>query len=68
MIKPIHALKIFLLTVAFSACLLSVNGAIARDFGECTGDVMKFCQGVQPGQGDISRCLTLNRQSLSRWL
>jgi hypothetical protein len=58
MVKSIHALQFLLFPILFSTYLLLATGVFAQDFGECTGDVMKFCQGIQPGQSDASWCLT----------
>jgi hypothetical protein len=55
---------IVLSVVVFLATLLA-GTVVAQDLGPCAGDVKKFCQGVQPGQGDMSRCLTQNSANLS---
>jgi hypothetical protein len=60
-----YMIKFILIVIVFVILLLPGTVILAQDFGPCSGDVMKFCKGVQPGQGDISRCLTQNRQSLS---
>jgi hypothetical protein len=60
--KRITAVVLFM--VPFLAALLA-GTVLAQDLGPCAGDVKKFCQGVQPGQGDMSRCLTQNRENLS---
>lgn len=57
--------KLGLTGFVFVVALLLPTGIMAQDFGPCAGDVMKFCQGVQPGQGDVSRCLVQNKQELS---
>lgn len=57
--------KLNMISIVLLTTIMPFTVALAQDFGPCTGDVMKFCQGVQLGQGDVSRCLTQNRQSLS---
>jgi hypothetical protein len=58
-------IKFFLIGFVFVILLLPGTGILAQDFGPCSGDVMKFCQSVQPGQGDVSRCLVQNKQGLT---
>ena len=46
--------------------LMEAEQAFAeRGGGPCKDDIAKFCQGVQPGEGRIIKCLQQNESQLS---
>jgi hypothetical protein len=57
--------KLVSINFIFIAFLLFGTGVMAQDFGVCTGDVMKFCQSVERGEGSTAKCLVQNRKELS---
>jgi hypothetical protein len=51
--------------VTLGLILLTGTGAFARGTGVCSGDVEKFCQGIQQGEGRIAKCLAQHKEELS---
>ncbi|HVN23548.1 MAG TPA: cysteine rich repeat-containing protein [Syntrophorhabdales bacterium] len=54
-----------LFVVVFGAGWLTVTGALAQGKGACGGDIEKFCQGVQQGEGRIAQCLAQHKEEVS---
>jgi hypothetical protein len=54
-----------LFVVTLGLVLLHGTGAFAQAAGACAGDVEKFCQGVQQGEGRIAKCMAQHREELS---
>jgi len=57
----------FLFVVMVTSCfsLATVKNIFAQQWGPCTDDVAKFCNGVLPGGGAIAKCLKANEGDLS---
>jgi len=61
-------ITVSLVTLSFvmlSLILLTGTSAFAQGSGVCAGDIEKFCQGVQQGEGRIAKCLALHKEELS---
>ena len=54
-----------LFVVALGLILLTGTGASAQATGACAGDIEKFCQGVQQGEGRIAKCIAQHKEELS---
>ena len=51
--------------VTLGLILLTGTGAFAQGTGACAGDIEKFCQGVQQGEGRIAKCIAQHKEELS---
>ena len=56
--------------IIFSALLACATAAFAKDegpdsFAACMPDLERLCQGVQPGEGRIMKCMTENKSHVS---
>ncbi len=51
--------------ITLSLVLFTNTGAMAQGKNACAGDVEKFCQGVQQGEGRIAQCLAQHKEELS---
>ena len=55
-----------LLFLALGFILLTGTGAFAQaPGGACAGDIEKFCQGVQQGEGRIANCIAQHKEEVS---
>jgi hypothetical protein len=56
---------ITLFVIALGLILLTGRGTLAQATGACAGDIEKFCQGVQQGEGRIPKCIAQHKEELS---
>jgi hypothetical protein len=56
---------VMLLFVTLGLILFTGACALAQGAGACKGDVDKFCQGVQQGEGRIAKCIAQHKEELS---
>lgn len=56
----------FFAVLAGAFCLAVATGALAKpNTGPCAADAATFCQGVQPGGGQVAQCLRKHARDLS---
>jgi hypothetical protein len=58
--KRIHVL----ILVVLSLGIMTAPHAYAEDVNPCEKDIAKFCKNIEPGDGQILRCLTLSKEEL----
>ena len=59
--KRIHVLIIVLLSLS----ILAAPHAYAIDANLCKKDIAKFCNGIEPGEGRLLKCLKLSEEKLT---
>ena len=62
----VRAMMVVFIGALAGLWLMGAQTAFAeRGAGPCKDDIAKFCQGVQPGEGRITKCLQQNESQLS---